>query len=227
MQRRGHGGGLTGPVIVCSACEERTVPARRRGTRHSPQRAQQPPRVTHPGQRTRARGSLVRRLDLAGVGAAGLGRRPRARWSARRPARGVAAGRLTRLHRCDRQLHSRSAPAGVVAPLAGGCAGGGRSCPRSVRVGKRDRYGGCAGQLVWEVLWSDQTEANGALEDGDRLRRVTAFRTGSDVSLDDASEAQPTAWAAQVGHGYSERSASGSCRTRRVARRATRSIGGV
>jgi hypothetical protein len=65
----------------------------------------------------------------------------------------------------------------------------------------RDRDGGCVGELVGEVLWSDKAEADDALQTGDRLRRVTAFGAGSDVGRGGGCEAQPAAWAANVGHG--------------------------
>ena len=37
--------------------------------------------------------------------------------------------------------------------------------------GKCDRDGGCVGQLVGEVLWSDEAEADDGLQAGDRLSR--------------------------------------------------------
>jgi hypothetical protein len=52
---------------------------------------------------------------------------PRARWSALPLARVVAAVLQIQRHQCDRQRRSCAAPAGVVGPLAEGCAGGGRS----------------------------------------------------------------------------------------------------
>jgi len=57
------------------------------------------------------------------------------------------------------------------------------------------------GQLVWEVLWSDEAEAEGALQAGDCLRRVTAFGAGGDVGRGGGSEAQSAVWAANVDHG--------------------------
>src|SRR5207302_1838302 len=76
----------------------------------------------------------------------------------------------------------------------------------SARLTECDRDGGCVWEIVGEVLGSDETEAEGSLEGGGRLRRVTAFGAGSDVGRGGGSEAQPAAWAAGVGHVLGSRS---------------------
>jgi hypothetical protein len=68
----------------------------------------------------------------------------------------------------------------------------GHDCARP-GSGKCDRDGGCVGQLVGEVLWSDEAEADDRLQAGDRLWRVAAFRASNDVGRGCGCEVQPAA----------------------------------
>lgn len=61
------------------------------------------------------------------------------------------------------------------------------------------------GYLVREVLWSEETEAEGALQARDRLGRVTTFGASDDQRRRRGSEAQPASWAAKVGYGWIHR----------------------
>ena len=76
----------------------------------------------------------------------------------------------------------------------------GRSRSRSARLGNRDRDRDRPGQLVGEVLGSDETEAERALEADDQLRRLTAFRASNQIRSCGSSETQPAARTAEVGH---------------------------
>lgn len=106
------------------------------------------------------------------------------------------------VHRCGAQLRrhgrTRAAPG---APPAGECRCAGRSRSGS-RLGRCDRHAGCGGQLVGEVVRSDETKAEGVLQAGGRLGRVTAFGASSHVRRGGGSEAQPAGWAAAVGRGH-------------------------
>ena len=59
----------------------------------------------------------------------------------------------------------------------------------------------CVGELVGELLWSDEPEAEGARQAGDWVRHPTAFGARDDVGRGGGGEAQPAVWAAEVGHG--------------------------
>jgi hypothetical protein len=144
--------------------------------------------------------SAVRTLDLGGGRAVVLGRRRRALGSAPRFVRGLAVGLLTSCPRRGGQRRGRRGLAASGAPPGEefGCAD--RSRSRSARLGNQDRDCDFVGELVGEVLGSDETEAERALQADDRLRWLTAFGASNDARRRGGSEVQPAAWAASGGH---------------------------
>lgn len=116
----------------------------------------------------------------------------RSRCLRRRVDTGIGCGRPSRGRRACAELGGRRGG-------EWGCADRSRS---RFRLGKCDRAGGWVGQLVGEVLRSDETEAERALQAGDRFGRVTAFGASGDVRGRGGGEAQPAAWAAEAGQGH-------------------------
>ena len=71
---------------------------------------------------------------------------------------------------------------------------------RRSRIGDRDRDRDRVEQVVREVLPSEETEAEGALQAGDLLRRPIAFGANNEIRVRGGSEAQTAARAASAGH---------------------------
>jgi hypothetical protein len=115
-------------------------------------------------------------------------------------ARGLAVGRRMPCTRLDRQRRAPRARAAYGAPPGGESSYArrrSRSC--SARLGDRERNDGRLGQRVRDILERKETESNGAFKRAE-LRWVTAFGASSQVRSGRARKAQPTAWAAEVGH---------------------------